>query len=107
MDKRVEDGLAEQADGVYLPRHLAGDAGLRPDADQLQEAGLDRGTAGLGERHRNWPGDQRRSYRELLTARAQRAVEHRRPGRASLLRLVPEGVVDENTGELRDPAWRG
>lgn len=107
LDKLVEDGLAEEADGlVYLPRHLAGDGGLRPDPDQLQRVALERGTAGLGERRRKRHGDQRRYYREWLTARAQRIVERRQPGRARL-RLVPEGVVDERTGELRDPAWQG
>ncbi|MDR3083891.1 MAG: hypothetical protein LBV60_23740, partial [Streptomyces sp.] len=34
------------------------------------------------------------------------AVERRRSARPRL-RLVPEGVVDESTGELRDTAWRG
>lgn len=107
VDKLVEDGLAEEADGlVYLPRHLAGDEGLHPNPDQLRQVALDRGTAGLGERRRKRHSDQRRYYREWLTARAQRAAKRRQPGRARL-RLVPEGVVDQNTGELRDPAWQG
>ncbi|MFE0777018.1 MarR family transcriptional regulator [Streptomyces sp. NPDC058861] len=107
VDKLVQDGLAEEADGlVYLPRHLAGDAGLRPDPDQLQQVALDCGTAGMGERRRKRHRDQRRHYQEWLTARTQRTVECRRPGRTRL-RLVPEGAVDETTGELQDPAWRG
>ncbi|MFE4663792.1 helix-turn-helix domain-containing protein [Streptomyces sp. NPDC056716] len=37
VDKLVEDGLAEEADGrLCLPRHLAGDEGLRLDPDQLE-----------------------------------------------------------------------
>ncbi|MEU4359949.1 hypothetical protein [Streptomyces virginiae] len=107
MDKLVEDGLAEEADGlIYLPRHLAADEGLRPDADQLQQVALARGTAGLGERRRKRHSDQRRYYRDWLTARAKRSVERRRPGGVRL-RLVPEDVVDETTGELRNTAWRG
>ncbi|WP_030578405.1 helix-turn-helix domain-containing protein [Streptomyces anulatus] len=107
VDKLVEDGLAEEADGlVYLPRHLAGGEGLRPDPDQLEHVALTRGTADLGERRRKRHGDQRRRYRQWLTERTQYAVEQRRPARPRL-RLVPEGVVDESTGELRDTAWRG
>ncbi|MGD1220526.1 helix-turn-helix domain-containing protein [Streptomyces krungchingensis] len=107
VDKLVEDGLAEEADGlVYLPRHLAADEGLRPDPDQLEQIALARGTAGLGERRRKRHGDQRSFYRQWLTARTQRAVERHRSARPRL-RLVPEGVVDESTGELRDTAWRG
>lgn len=107
VDKLVEDGLAEEADGlVYLPHHLAADEGLRPDADQLEQVALARGTAGLGARRHKRHGDQRRSYRQWLTARTQHAVERRRSARPRL-RLVPEGVVDESTGELRDTAWRG
>ncbi|KOV63030.1 hypothetical protein ADL00_23525 [Streptomyces sp. AS58] len=107
VDKLVQDGLAEETDGlVYLPRHLAADEGLRPDLDQLEHVALARGTAGLGDRRRKRHSDQRRSNRHWLTARTQHAVERRRSARPPL-RLVPEGVVDESTGELRDTAWRG
>ncbi len=107
VDKLVEDGLAEEADGlVYLPSRLAGDEGLRPDPDQLDQVALARGTAGLGERRRKRHRDQRRFYRQWLSERTQRAGERCRYARPRL-RLVPEGVVDESTGELRDTAWRG
>ncbi|MFD8413992.1 MarR family transcriptional regulator [Streptomyces sp. NPDC059650] len=107
VDKLVEDGLAEEADGlVYLPRHLASDDALCPDPDQLEHVALTRGTAGLGERRRKRHGDQRRFYRQWLTERTQRAFERRQSSRPRL-RLVPEGIVDESTGELRDTSWRG
>jgi DNA-binding Lrp family transcriptional regulator len=50
VDKLVEDGVAEKADGlVHLPRHLAADEGLRPDPDQLEQVALARVAAGLGD----------------------------------------------------------
>lgn len=107
VNKLLDDGLAEEADGlIYLPRHLAANEGLCPDPDHFEQVALAQGTAGLGERRRQRHSDQRRAYRDWLTARAQRTVERRRPDRPRL-RLVPEGVVDQNTGELRDPTWHG
>lgn len=109
LDKLLVDGLVEAADGLfYLLRHLAGVSGegLWPDEEQLVRVAEERGTKGLGERCRQRHVDQRAVYQRWLEHWARRSAENRRHARPPL-RLVPEGVVDPETGELLDEAWRG
>ncbi|WP_139140517.1 hypothetical protein [Streptomyces thermolilacinus] len=41
MDKLVDDGLAEEADGlIYLHRHLAADESIRPYPERLQQGSM-------------------------------------------------------------------
>ncbi|MFJ1936647.1 hypothetical protein ACIOGZ_28805 [Kitasatospora sp. NPDC088160] len=107
LDRLGADGLVVEADGlVYLPAVLAGPVGVRAEEDLLGAAARARGTAGLGERRRQAHARQREGYRMLLELRARQREERRAPARPPL-RLVPEGVVDVESGELLDPAWAG
>ncbi|GLW04291.1 winged helix-turn-helix domain-containing protein [Streptomyces lavendulae] len=103
----LDDHLVEEADDLYyLPRHLAGDAGLEPDEKQLGQVAHDRGTEGLGARRRQRHAAQREVYQRWLEERDRRSRENRRSDRPRL-RLVPEGVLDATTGELVDQEWQG
>ncbi|MEU8523632.1 hypothetical protein [Streptomyces sp. NPDC048577] len=103
LDKLVTDGLARESEGLYyLVRELAGPAHLDPDEQLLAEAAEQQGTTGLGERRRQRHACERTNYQRWLTEQATRA----RPSRPRPV-LVPEGVVDPDTGELLDERWRG
>ncbi|MFE8950433.1 helix-turn-helix domain-containing protein [Streptomyces sp. NPDC007856] len=107
--KLAEDGFVEEADGrYYLARRLAGSegAGVQVEQEQLQQAAVRRGTQGLGERRRQRHRRERENYRLWQVFLQRRQAEDRRRARPPL-RLVPEGVVDQATGELLDEAWRG
>ncbi|MFF4531664.1 winged helix-turn-helix domain-containing protein [Streptomyces sp. NPDC001407] len=106
MNRLVDDHLAEVADDLYyLPRHLADDAGLRVDQEELERVAQEHGTDGLGERRRQRHVQQRASYQRYLEWCAERAARRYQPDRPRL-RLVPEDVVDPRTGEV-DPRWAG
>lgn len=97
----VDDGLAVELEGLYyLAPGLAGPVGLEPEETLLQAAAEQRGTAGVGERRRQRHIAQRESYRRW---RAERRERRRR----AHLRIVPEGVVNVETGEITDPQWAG
>ncbi|WP_158714162.1 hypothetical protein [Kitasatospora aureofaciens] len=101
------DGLVVEADGlVYLAPALAGPVGVRAEEGVLEQAAQARGTAGRGEQRRQAHARQREGYRMLLELRARRRAENRVVARPPV-RLVPEGVVDVESGELLDPAWAG
>ncbi|MEU7228965.1 MarR family winged helix-turn-helix transcriptional regulator [Streptomyces chrestomyceticus] len=99
----VADGLVVESEGLYyLAKPLAGPTGcLEADEEVLAASAEQRGTAGSGERRRQRHARERLNYRRWKAARKLR----RRPER--LLRLVPEGVVNEETGEIIDPQWQG
>ncbi|MFE4514719.1 hypothetical protein ACFRMQ_11085 [Kitasatospora sp. NPDC056783] len=60
----------------------------------------------MGERRRLRHVRERELYRAWVAERELRAVQNRRSDRPPLV-LVPEGVVDPDTGELVDERWRG
>lgn len=106
MDRLVEDGLAELTDDLYyLPRHLADDAGLDADEEELKRVAHERGTDGLGERRRQRHAQQRAAYQRYLEWRAERAARRYQSDRPRL-RLVPDDVVNPHTGEV-DARWAG
>ncbi|MGW0757069.1 helix-turn-helix domain-containing protein [Streptomyces sp. NPDC002814] len=97
----VEDGLVEELEGLfYLVPSLAGPAGVMPDEEVLEEAAQSRGTAGAGARRRERHVRERLNYRRWRAERRARRLD-------VVLRLVPVGVVDVQTGEITDPAWEG
>lgn len=99
----VEDQLAVELEGrYYLAPGLSVPGRLHADGPVLSEAAERRGTAGLGERRRARHQRERVNYLRWLTERAGRH-RTRRPAPV----LVPDGVVDPDTGELLDDAWRG
>ncbi|WP_050512040.1 helix-turn-helix domain-containing protein [Streptomyces rimosus] len=100
----VEDGLVVELEGLYyLAKPLAGPAGeLEADAALLDASAERRGTAGAGERRRQRHARDRVTYQRWRAEKKQRREREREP-----LRLVPEGVVNEETGEIIDPEWRG
>ena len=107
LDQLGVDGLVVEADSlVYLPAHLVGEGGVRAEESVLGPVAESRGTAGHGARRRQRHAAQREGYRVLLELRAARREENRVPARPPL-RLVPEGVVDVESGELLDPVWAG
>lgn len=107
MAALITDGLAEEADGLYyLPRHLAADHGMHPDDDHLAHIAEQHGTKGMGERRRQRHARQRASYHRWLDENIERITRRCHPDQPPL-RLVPEGVVDPETGELLNEAWRG
>ncbi|MET8605743.1 hypothetical protein ABZV92_19590 [Streptomyces rubiginosohelvolus] len=99
----VEDQLAIELDGKYLLAPALSTPGrLHADGQVLSETAERRGTAGLGERRRARHRRDRDNYRRWLAERAE--LRHRR---RPALELVPEGVLDPDTGELLDEAWAG
>ncbi|MEE1737019.1 hypothetical protein PUR49_10980 [Streptomyces sp. BE147] len=99
----VEDQLAVELDGKFLlASALSAPGRLHADQQVLSETAEHRGTAGLGERRRARHRRDRYNYRRWLAERA----EQRHPRRPAL-ELVPEGVLDPDTGELLDDAWAG
>ncbi|MFB8025910.1 MULTISPECIES: winged helix-turn-helix domain-containing protein [unclassified Streptomyces] len=96
----LTDGLVVELEGLfYLAPALAGPVGVTGDDQALDEAAVQRGTAGAGFRRRRRHAKERRDYRRWRAGeRAKRIVDR--------LRLVPDGVVDLETGEITDPAWR-
>ncbi|PRH80580.1 hypothetical protein C6N75_03495 [Streptomyces solincola] len=97
----VEDGLVQEVEGLfYLVSALAGPAGVMPDQEVLQEAAEARGTAGAGARRRARHVRERLNYRRWRAEQRTRRVDQ-------VLRLVPVGAVDVETGEIIDPAWAG
>ncbi|MEV6421792.1 hypothetical protein [Streptomyces sp. NPDC051662] len=103
MDGLVEDRLAVELDGrYYLAPALSAPGRLHADGPVLSETAERRGTAGLGERRRARHLRDRHNYRRWLAER----VEQRRSRRPAL-ELVPEGILDPDTGELLDEAWSG
>ncbi|MFF9436768.1 hypothetical protein ACF1BP_23885 [Streptomyces sp. NPDC014735] len=103
LDKLVADGLARECEGLYyLAPDLAGPVRLQPDDQVLAEAAEQQGTAGFGERRRARHARERANYQRWIAERATRT----RPARPRPV-LVPEGVVDPDTGELLDERWRG
>ncbi|MFE7485099.1 winged helix-turn-helix transcriptional regulator [Streptomyces sp. NPDC057552] len=103
LDKLVADGLVRELEGLYyLVADLAGPARLQPDEHLLDQAAEQQGTTGLGERRRQRHARDRANYQRWIAERATRS----RPVRPRPV-LVPEGVVDPDTGELLDEGWRG
>ncbi|MEW1760372.1 hypothetical protein AB0393_28160 [Streptomyces cyaneofuscatus] len=103
LTKLVADGLAEECEGLYyLAPDLDGPVRLDPDDQVLAQAAEQRGTTGIGERRRARHARERTNYQRWIAERTRR----RRPLRPRPV-LVPEGVVDPETGELLDERWRG
>jgi hypothetical protein len=103
MSQLVEDHLAVELDGrYYLAPALSAPGRLHADGQVLAESAERRGSVGLGQRRRARHLRDRDRYRRWL---AERVEQRRRP--RPVLELVPEGVVDPDTGELLDQAWRG
>ncbi|MFG2211982.1 hypothetical protein [Streptomyces sp. NPDC048638] len=103
LDKLVTDGLAiEREDLYYLAPDLAGPVRLTPDDHTLAQAAEQQGTTGIGERRRARHARERANYQRWIAERTRRS----RPVRPRPV-LVPEGVVDPETGELLDERWRG
>ncbi|MEU4080417.1 MarR family transcriptional regulator [Streptomyces venezuelae] len=103
LDKLAADGLVRESEGLYyLVHELAGPARLQPDERLLDQAAEQQGTTGLGERRRQRHARDRANYQRWIAERATRS----RPVRPRPV-LVPEGVVDPDTGELLDEGWRG
>ncbi|MFI1189254.1 hypothetical protein [Streptomyces californicus] len=99
----VEDQLVVELDGKYLLAPAFSVPGrLHVDGQVLSRVAEHHGTAGRGERRRARHRRDRRNYRRWLAERADQRLR-RRP----VLELVPEGVVDPDTGELLDDAWAG
>lgn len=97
----VKDGLVEEVEGLfYLVPALAGPAGVMPDEVVLQEAAEARGTAGAGARRRARHVRERLNYRRWRAERRAKRVD-------VVMRLVPVGAVDVETGEIIDPEWEG
>ncbi|MFF3748601.1 helix-turn-helix domain-containing protein [Streptomyces kronopolitis] len=95
----IDDGLAEQNDGLY---YLTATAYTPDEAHQLRQAASSRGTAGYGARRKLRHAHDRAQYAQWRALRAER----RRIDRPRLS-LVPDGVIDAETGELTDPRWKG
>ncbi|MCX4826583.1 hypothetical protein OG883_43885 [Streptomyces sp. NBC_01142] len=103
LDKLVADGLAHEREGLYyLSPDLAGPVRLHPDDEVLTQAAEQQGTTGRGERRRERHARERANYQRWKAERTRR----RHPERPRPV-LVPEGVVDPETGELLDERWRG
>ncbi|MFI1765167.1 winged helix-turn-helix domain-containing protein [Streptomyces sp. NPDC020800] len=103
MSALVADGLVAELDGLYyLAAALAVPGRLHPDPDVLAQSAEQRGTSGLAARRRERHARDRSHYLNWLKERAER----RRPA-GPRLALVPEGVLDPDTGELLDPRWAG
>ncbi|MFJ1662293.1 hypothetical protein [Streptomyces anthocyanicus] len=99
----VEDQLAVELDGKYLLAPALSVPGrLHADGQVFSQAAEHHGTAGLGDRRRARHRRDRHNYRRWLAERAEQR-HRRRP----VLELVPEGVLDPDTGELLDDAWAG
>lgn len=101
LDLLMADGLVVELEELYyLAESLAGPAGVEPVAEVLDPAAKERGTAGAGERRRHRHARDRANYlRWRSEKRLRRQVER--------LRLVPEGVVDDRTGEIIAREWHG
>jgi hypothetical protein len=103
MTQLVNDHLAVKLEGLYYLAPSLGVPGrLHADEEVLAEAAERRGSTGLGRRRRARHRRERDNYRRWL---AERAEQRRRP--RPVPELVPEGVVDPDTGELLDEAWQG
>lgn len=97
----VNDGLVWELEGLfYLAEALEGPAGVMADEEVLQQAAEARGTGGAGLRRRARHVRERLDYRRWRAERRARRV-------GAVLRLVPVGVVDVETGEIVEPAWAG
>lgn len=97
----VDDGLVQELDGLfYLVPALAGPAGVMPDQEVLQQVAEARGTGGAGQRRRKRHIRERLNYRRWRAERRARRVD-------AVLRLVPAGAVNMETGEITDPEWEG
>ncbi|MFI9052495.1 hypothetical protein [Streptomyces sp. NPDC053427] len=101
----LADGLVFELEGLfYLAPVLAGEIGVEADEEVLNAAAGQRGTRGAGHRRRVRHRRERLLYRAWrLLMRSVKAVR-RFPDRGP---LVPKGVVNEETGEIIDPAWQG
>jgi DNA-binding transcriptional ArsR family regulator len=101
LRRLVDDGLACELDGYYyLASALAGPVRLHPDEDLLDDSAHQRGTSGRSHARRERHQAERAHYRHWL---AERTLHQRR----RRLALVPDGVVDQATGEILDERWRG
>lgn len=103
MTSLVDDGLAEEREGLYyLSIELAGDVRLDADDQVLEQAAENHGTHGRGATRQQRHARERSNFQRWLAERPVR----RQPARPPLV-VVPEGVVDPHTGELLDDRWRG
>ncbi|WP_404949110.1 helix-turn-helix domain-containing protein [Streptomyces sp. ARC14] len=97
----VADGLVVELEGLYyLAKPLAGPSGVQRAVETLDAAAELRGTAGAGEKRRQQYVRDRLNYKRWKADMRRRRQQER-------LRLVPEGAVDELTGEIMDPEWEG
>ncbi|WP_425824750.1 helix-turn-helix domain-containing protein [Streptomyces fractus] len=92
--RRLQDLLA--ADLVWE------DQGVYYRCQSPSEAPLDR----IAQAYRTRGAGERRGWRHEAQRLAYRMLRQRRR-RDRARRLVPEGVVDTQTGELKDPRWAG
>ncbi|MDX5570945.1 hypothetical protein PYK79_57230, partial [Streptomyces sp. ID05-04B] len=103
LERLTADGLVLEREGLYyLAPELAGHVRLHPDEALLTRAADRRGTTGLTARRRHRHAHERAVYERYLEERAQH-----RAGPGPRLRLVPEGVLNPDTGELLDERWHG
>ncbi|WP_237540087.1 MULTISPECIES: MarR family transcriptional regulator [unclassified Streptomyces] len=101
LRRLVDDGLVAELGGYYyLASALAGPARLHPDEDLLDHSAHQRGTSGRSRARRERHQSERAYYQHWL---AERTPRRRQRGS----KLVPDSVIDQNTGEILDERWRG
>ncbi|MFJ9855840.1 winged helix-turn-helix domain-containing protein [Streptomyces sp. NPDC101150] len=99
MSALVKDNLARQTEGLY---YLVHHVHTREETHILTTAAINQGTSGHGAKRQLRHARDRDQYAKW---RAHRA-ENRHADRARL-KLVPEGTVNPETGELTDLRWQG
>ncbi|MFF7234602.1 helix-turn-helix domain-containing protein [Streptomyces sioyaensis] len=95
----IDDGLADQNEGLY---YLTATAYTYEEKCQLTQAAVSKRTDGYGAKRKLRHAHDRAQYAKWQAFRAERRRADRpRPS------LVPEGVIDPESGELVDFRWSG